>query len=94
MEFDDFEWDEAKNALNFKRHGMSFEISAIIFDGRARLDELSRNSNTFETRYFTIAEFDDIVLVCVWTYRGQKRRIISLRTASKRERHAYSKAIR
>lgn len=29
----DFEWDEAKNAENQTKHGMSFEEATPIFDG-------------------------------------------------------------
>jgi uncharacterized DUF497 family protein len=30
----EFEWDEAKNEANWRKHGISFGEAALIFDGR------------------------------------------------------------
>ena len=41
-ETDDFEWDDNKDAANRAKHGLPLPLSALLFDGRLRLDRPSR----------------------------------------------------
>jgi uncharacterized DUF497 family protein len=92
-ETDDFEWDDRKAAANLSKHGFPLPLAALLFDGRKRLDRLSRHQPDKETRFETIAPYLDSVLLCVWVQRGRKRRVVSLRIANRSERRAYQEAI-
>jgi uncharacterized DUF497 family protein len=85
----DFEWDEAKNRANIRKHGIAFEMAQLIFKSTffTKLDLI----NTYgEDRFISIGKIDDIVvLVVVHTDRNERTRIISARPASRKERQAY-----
>jgi uncharacterized protein len=93
-ETDDFEWVDAKDAINREKHGLPLVLGRRLFDGRPRLDRPSRKSTFEDFRFETIAYYQGTVLLCVWTWNGRRRRAISLRPAEKRERDAYEKATR
>jgi uncharacterized DUF497 family protein len=86
----DFEWDQNKREHNLQKHGIDFIDGIEIFDDSDRIEcESTRNG---ETRFLTIGCVNDIVLLLVYIQRGAKRRIISVRRASKNERQAYEQA--
>ena len=85
-----FEWDSAKSAENARERGLPFEIAMALFDGPT-LEYPDRRHDYGESRVKAIGEVDGHILVCVYTDRGAVRRIISLRVASRKERHAYRK---
>ena len=84
-----FEWDENKNAVNLKKHGISFGRASTIFDGFV----LSRIDNWFypgEERDISIGMIEGgRVVVIVHVERNSKIRIISARKATKKERKLY-----
>lgn len=92
-ETDDPEWDDTKDAANRENRGLPFPLAAALFDGRPRADAVSLKSPPDEPRFETMAAFEGRVLFCVWTWNGERRRIISLRMAHRSERRAYEKAI-
>lgn len=84
-----FEWDEAKNAANIRKHGIDFKDAVDIFshpmltaiDGRFVYDE---------ERRVAIGLVRQIIGVVVYTERcGDVIRIISARKATKREVRLY-----
>jgi uncharacterized DUF497 family protein len=83
-----FEWDSAKSAENARERGLPFEIAMALFDGPT-LEYPDRRRDYGESRIKAIGEVDGHVLVCVYTDRDAARRIISLRVANRKERHAY-----
>ncbi|MBY0611774.1 MAG: BrnT family toxin [Beijerinckiaceae bacterium] len=89
---DDFEWDAAKADSNVQKHGYPFSLAPTLFAAPLRSERQIPADQTGEARYMTYAELDGNLFACVWTMRGTKRRIISLRRANKRERNAYKKA--
>jgi uncharacterized protein len=93
-ETDDFEWDDVKDAANREKHGLPLIIGRRLFDGRPRLDRASHKSGYEEPRFETIAYYQGTMLLCVWVWRGKRRRAISLRPAERKERDAYEKATR
>lgn len=93
-ETDDFEWDDTKDVKNQLKHEFELVGAALLFDGRTTYEYVSPKSPQNEARHLTMAEVDGHVLFCVWTWRGDKRRIISLRIAHEVERRAYEKATR
>lgn len=84
-----FEWDEAKNNANIRKHGIDFQDAVDIFshpmltaiDGRFAYDE---------ERWVAIGLVRQIIGVVVYTERcGDVIRIISARKATKREVRLY-----
>ena len=85
-----FEWDENKRKYNLEKHGIDFIDAIAIFDDPDRIE--FENIRKGETRIQTIGMVHDIILFLVHTSRGRKKRIISVRRASKNERKAYDEA--
>lgn len=84
-----FEWDEAKAAGNFRKHGIDFDDATAIFDGPSLIRRSDRGT---EERWLAIGETDDHVITVVCTWRGDALRIISARRARKNEKRAYRQA--
>jgi uncharacterized DUF497 family protein len=53
------------------------------------MDQIDYRKNYGEVRVFSFVYLDNTPVVVVWTYRGIKRRIISLRRANEREIKKY-----
>jgi uncharacterized DUF497 family protein len=91
-----FEWDPDKNRANLAKHGIDFELSALVFaDPHLTLRE-DRIDETGERRWHALglAAGLEPVLLVVHVYReaidGEEIiRIISARKARKDERRAY-----
>jgi uncharacterized DUF497 family protein len=85
---DGFEWDDAKNAANLAKHGISFEEAATIWEGPVVTgpDE----THDLEVREKSFGLIGGIAVVCVvHTERNDKIRIISARKATKKERREF-----
>ena len=80
-----FEWDEEKNRANQRKHGISFEEAATIFEGPVlSLEDEGHHSEVRERSYGLIG---GVVAVCVvHTDRDGATRIISARKATRNER--------
>jgi uncharacterized DUF497 family protein len=88
-----FEWDEAKRRKNIERHGLDFYNGRAMFDGRDVLTALSRYEN--EARLVSTAVLaDGKFYSVVWTWRLEKRRIISFRRARDGEEREYRQLYR
>jgi len=88
-----FAWDEAKDRINRRKHGVSFETAALVFDDPNAVSYRERVVGT-EQRWHTIGLAGGIVvLLVVHTSEEQNDeeeiRIISARKASSRERALY-----
>jgi uncharacterized DUF497 family protein len=88
-----FEWDEAKNRINLRKHGVRFELAVEVFD-----DPLARSLQDRdvegEERWQTIGMVRGVVLLLVaHTIReedgGEIVRLISARRATNYERRWY-----
>jgi uncharacterized DUF497 family protein len=84
----DFEWDRAKSARNAAERGLPFALAALLFDGPV-LERIDARRDFGELRVRAIGRVGEAVLHCVYTDRGDVRRIISLRRANRKERDAY-----
>jgi uncharacterized DUF497 family protein len=86
-----FEWDENKNNKNIEKHGIDFNDAITIFDDDDRVEAIDERNNYGEERIQVIGEAKPGVLMAVYTWRKNKtsRRMISARTASRRERGIY-----
>lgn len=89
-----FEWNPQKNAANIGKHGISFEQAVGIFDGPVALARDDR-SEYGEERWIGVGAVGrEAILAVVYTLRNGRRRIISARPASRREKQAYEEALR
>ena len=86
----EFEYDAAKAALNFKKHGLTFEEAATIFDDPMAYTFADPDHSVGEERWLVLGMSHSARLFAViYTHRGEKYRIISARLATKRERKIY-----
>ena len=84
-----FEWDDAKNASNLKKHGIGFEEAVLIFKDVV-LTKIDDREDYGEIREFSTGRVGgQVIVVVVHTDRGEITRIISARLANKTERKAY-----
>jgi uncharacterized DUF497 family protein len=84
----EIEYDPEKERRNLAKHRIGFAGAAAIFKG-FRIDHEDDREDYGETRYVTLGQIGRRVVICVWTPRGDKARIISLRKADKDEREIY-----
>jgi uncharacterized DUF497 family protein len=89
----DIVWDPEKARTNMKRHGIRFSDAEMVFFDPNALTREDLDVNN-EQRFVSIG-MDAIgrVLVVVYTYRGEDIRLISARSATKREREKYEEGI-
>jgi uncharacterized protein len=92
MTFEDCEWDAAKSDRCLAERGFDFAFAARLFDESEFWEEPSQQARR-ESRFVAVGSVEGLVLTVVWTPRGSRRRIISARLASRRERDAYRKII-
>ena len=83
-----FEWDENKNRLNKKKHGIDFKIASRVFYDINRLERPDAKHSYDEERYISLGLVDDVLFV-VHTDRKDVIRIISARYATDSERSLY-----
>lgn len=93
MDAINFEWDENKNRLNQRKHGISFEEAASVFyDEYAVLFDDPDHSE--EEDRFLIIGTTGTEKICIVShcYRGNEGtiRIISARKATKPEKKVYT----
>jgi uncharacterized DUF497 family protein len=86
-----FAWDEAKDASNRSKHGVSFEEASSLFTSGEDYLEIFDDANSLdEDRFIAIGPVIRGVIVVVYTERdGDTIRIISARWATKREASRY-----
>jgi uncharacterized DUF497 family protein len=84
----DFEWDPAKSQRNEAERGLPFDLAVLLFDGVV-IERVDDRQAYGEVRIRAIGAVDEAILHCVYTGRGEARRIISLRYANRKERDAY-----
>ena len=72
----DFEWDENKDRINQKKHGVSFVLAQLAFldEKRIILEDLEHSSK--EKRYYCLGRVAGGILTVRFTYRKKKIRII------------------
>jgi len=79
-----FEWDDAKDAANTAKHGVSFiEAAAVFADDRTDFD--ASRAGDGERRRKVVGQIDGRLFVVVYTFRRETIRIISARRANVQE---------
>jgi uncharacterized DUF497 family protein len=85
------EWDEAKNELNKRRHGLGFEEVQYVFADPERIERLDQSEgNTSQEERLQTLGMVGKVLFAVYTERGENKRLIMARLATKAERRSYN----
>ncbi len=86
-----FEWDDAKDRINQKKHGLSFSEAKQLFEGsQDYLEIFDASHSDVEDRFIAIGEIDRGIAVVVYTEREEDLiRIIGARFATRRERERY-----
>jgi uncharacterized DUF497 family protein len=88
-----FEWNEAKNRSNIRKHGFDFADAEEVFRGLLIVDADTREDYG-ERRWTGVGSIRGRNVHVVFTEPGPDTiRIISLRKASRRESEQYEKAI-
>ncbi|HKI86518.1 MAG TPA: BrnT family toxin [Thermoanaerobaculia bacterium] len=84
-----YEWDQRKARENLRKHGVDFAdaVGALEDEFALTVHDLHAQG---EERYVTMgADPLDRILVVVFTWRGDRIRVISARQATGRERRQY-----
>ncbi len=88
-----FEWDEAKNRSNIRKHGLDFAEAEEVFRG-ALIVEPDTREDYGERRWRGIGTVRGRTVAVIFTEPTLETiRIISLRRADYEERQEYEKAI-
>jgi uncharacterized protein len=86
----DVEWDSAKAASNFAKHGVRFRYAARVFLDPRRLEVVDDRRDYGEERRVTLGVIEDRVYAVVFTTRDGRIRLISARKANLREQARYA----
>jgi uncharacterized protein len=81
-------WDDTKRKATLQERGIDF-ADMTVFDWDSSLTAQDDRQSYPEARYVSIGNMSNTIVVCVWCYRNDTIRIISLRKANKRERKRY-----
>lgn len=81
----EFEWDRRKSDTNLAERGFGFDFAALIFEG-STIEEVDGRRDYGEVRVQALGEVDGLVLMVVYTDRGDVRRIMSARLANRKEK--------
>lgn len=86
-----FEWDEKKNSINKKKHGVSFEMAVRVYLDDKRIEKIDEEHSTLEEERMNIIGrvSDMLILFVVATDRNGNTRIISARKAEPNEEAEY-----
>lgn len=90
------EWDETKNRINQKNHGLDFELAQQVFDDPLQISKQDRHTNG-EERWQTLGNIGGLsILLVAHTINDDEGneviRIISARKATKHEKKHYEQA--
>ena len=85
-----FEWDPAKADINVGKHGVTFDEASTVFGDVLSVSGRDLEHSVGESRYVTFGlSSHGRVLVVSHTDRGGFIRIISARTATRKEKRIY-----
>jgi uncharacterized DUF497 family protein len=82
----EFEWDQPKRLNNLEKHDIDFADAEALFDGRPIDTQLFLGD---EVRFGTVGILNGRFVTAVWTLRGTRIRLISVRRSSDEERRRY-----
>jgi uncharacterized protein len=89
MNDDAFQWDDAKAAGNYAKHGVTFEAARDVFEDPFAIEQLDDRYNYGQERWTILGMAQDRLLLVAYTTRKDRIRIISARAAEPYERREY-----
>ena len=90
MKKSEFEWDDDKAKSNLKKHGVSFEEAATIFNDPRIATISDPDHSEQEERFVSLGmSFIQRLLSVIHTERAERSRLISARKTTKSERKTY-----
>ena len=84
----DFEWDEAKRLSNILKHGIDFADAIRIF-GSEFIESEDLRYDYGEHRFRAVGRLGEHIIQIAYTWRDERRRIISVRMAGRNDRRTY-----
>ena len=85
-----FQWDETKELANLRKHGVSFDEAASVFENPLAAIFSDPDHSQDELREILVGHSQrGRVLVISYTEQGEEIRIVSARVASASERREY-----
>ena len=89
-----YEWDERKRIGNLEKHGLDFADAWKVFEASVKVTLPVPHTESGEVRWMDVAEAAGVVLVLVYTMRGDSVRNISFRNAKRKERRMFDAALK
>jgi uncharacterized DUF497 family protein len=83
----EFEFDPAKSASNKEKHGIDFVEAQRLWEDPKRM--IVPATSKGEERFALLAEFRKRIWAAIFTVRGERARIISVRRARNEEKEGY-----
>lgn len=84
-----FEYDPAKAQANWRKHGVSFAEAELVFFDSLAIHDIDPDARG-EERFIAVGVGNSgLLLVVVYTMRGNAVRLISARHATRREAQDY-----
>lgn len=71
-----FEWDNKKDRINQKKHGIAFSLAQFAFTDPKRVIAEDAGHSYREKRYYCFGKVNDGILTVRFTYRSSVIRII------------------
>ncbi len=84
----EIEYDVNKRKQTLEQRGLDFKQCIEVFNG-PHINFPDNRMDYGEERIITFGFLDGREVVLVWTERGNKRRIISMRKANEREQYTF-----
>lgn len=85
----EFEWDPVKSTLNNEKHGIDFSAAQALWNDPGLI--LLPSNFPAEPRFLALGEIDHTLWTAIFTERGGRIRIISVRRARNNERILYER---
>lgn len=84
-----FQYDPAKAAINYKKHGVSFSDAQGVFFDPLAIHQIDTDAGNEERFVAVGTDSAGTILVVVYTLRGDEIRLISARRATRHEVKSY-----
>jgi uncharacterized DUF497 family protein len=85
-----FEWDEEKDLLNRKKHGVSFSEASSVWDDHFNIEFFDPDHSFDEDRFLMVGESsNNRLLIISFAERKNRIRIITARELTPAERRTY-----
>lgn len=83
----EFEYDPEKSRSNAAKHGIDFDAGQSLWEDSGLL--ILHSQYPEEPRYLAIGQIEDLHWTAVFTERGERVRLISIRRSRNEERALY-----